>query len=233
MTNITNNLKNTVIQTLFTKPFYTEDELKKVIDPYISKTEATIASFITEVNDLLNHLGYELRSIVSDYTDVKYYGICQNLEDSSASESLGLKAEQVQLYYKFIEAVINAAQNLNSTVTVGEVLDLAPENMAQSAAQSTINKFCELGYCEIIGDKVRIGPRGLLEFRPTFVQMEGKDEGEDDIHSCMVCLDFILAGVKCSQCNCFLHKRCLESLNQEKWVCPYCKTTEPYIEFGM
>lgn len=233
MTNITNNIKNTIIQTLFTKPYFTEDELKKVVDPYISQNDTPLSSFVTEVNDHLNHLGFELRIIISDYTDVKYYGICQLLEDSSASESLGLKAEQVQLYYKFIEAVINSLQQLQSSITIGEFIDLAPEGMAQSVAQATINRFCQLGYCEMRGDKVRIGPRGLLEFRPMFVQLENKDDGESDVHSCMLCLDFILAGIKCSQCNCFMHKRCCESLGNEKWVCPYCKTTEPYVEFGM
>lgn len=232
MTNITNNIRNTVIQTLFTKPYYTEDELQKIAEPYIKK-DITLPSFITEVNGHLHHLGFELRNITSDYTDVKYYGICQTLEDSSASESLGLKAEQVQLYFKFIEAVINALQQLKSTITFGEFLDLAPEGMAQVAAQNTIDKFCQLGYCEKRGDKIRIGPRGLLEFRPTFVQLENKEDNESDIHSCMVCLDFILAGVKCSKCNCFLHRRCCQSLSTEKWICPVCQTTEPYVEFGM
>ncbi|OHS97089.1 hypothetical protein TRFO_09649 [Tritrichomonas foetus] len=227
MSNKSINIRNTIIQTLFTKPYFTKEELQNIL----RRHEIPFDSFIKDTTELLHHLGFELRSIISDYTDATYYGICQTLEDSSASESLGLKAEQVQLYFRFIDSIINSARDLHSSVTIGEVLDLAPPEMAQSFAQETINKFCQIGCCEKRGDRIRIGPRGILEFKTTFSQLAAKDDA--DIHSCTICLDFMLAGIKCAQCNCFIHKRCVQSLNQDRWECPVCKNTDPYVEFGM
>lgn len=235
MTNPINNIKHTVIQSLFSKPYFTKEELQAIADPYISKDNISLDSFRQEVTDLLHPLGFEMRTVTSDYTDVDYYGICQEIEDSNASDCLGLKAEQVQLYYRIVDAVINAMRELTSSVSLGEILDMAPDGMTQVAAQETIEKFCQLGYCEKRGDKVRIGPRGLLEFRPTFVQMENKegDESDEGLRTCSICLDFILAGIKCSKCNCYIHNRCYKSFNQESWTCPMCQCTDPYIEFGM
>ena len=224
MTNKTLNIKNSLIQTLFTRPFFTKDEITNLISPF----EYTISGFTQEINDQLHTLGFELRQITSDYDNTVYFGICQTCEDASASEALGLKAEQVQLYYKFIEATINSLRENRNALTIGELLDVAPPGMSQAHAQETVRKLCKIGYIIKDGDKLKVGPRGILEFRPTFSQLAGKD----DLQKCNMCVDFIICGIRCPNCNSFFHKRCCDSLSQGSWKCPSCKSTEPYVEFG-
>lgn len=209
-----------------TKPYLTHAMFASMIRPL----GVEIDHFIQDANENLRPVGFEIRHVVSDYTDEEYYGICQLYEDSNASECLGLKAEVVQLFYRFLDTLIAGTSEQQSTVSIGEMLDKA-ENMSQSQAQESFIKLRDYGYVEINGDKIRAGPRTLLEFRPRFNQLA--TNGSSDIQTCSICLDYLLSGIKCSRCNCYMHRRCESQISagNGKFKCPQCKCEDPYIEF--
>jgi hypothetical protein len=216
------NLHHSLLQLLFSRPFLTRDELA-LLRPY----QLDVQPFVQGSNRLLLPLGLELRMAISDHTDVEYYGICPIFEDATASECLGLKAEIVQLFFKFLDLLINLDDRTTSAIPIGVLLDSA-EGMQASDAQAGIHKLRDLGYFEIREEKIRIGPRGLLEFRPTFTNL---GTGENAcLQQCPVCLDFVLAGLRCPQCECYCHRRCAESINGR---CPVCACQQPFVEFGM
>lgn len=224
------NLRQTIIQTIMTKPFLTAQQLDQIIAPLNTERD----QFIITTNQALEPLGLTLRSVTSDYDSAVYYGICQIYEDINGKESLGIKAEIVQLYYKFLELLINGQNENDEAITVGRLLDLAPDNISQSVAQEGLNQLKSFGYLDIVHDSVRIGPRGLLEFRPKFSQ-KTVDAVDGGIRSCCICYDFILAGLKCSRCSCCIHKHCMESYARGRAdpPCPQCQCTEAFHPFGM
>ena len=226
------NLRQTIIQTIMSKPYLTMKQLNKIIEPL--HTEAT--EFIAQTNKSLSSLGLELRRIISDYNDVEYCGICEIYEDINGKESLGIKPEIVQLFYKFLDLVINSPKEGESEITVGSLLDLAVDGLTQTAAQEGLTQLKDFGYIEIINDKVRIGPRGILEFRPKFSQKTADGE-ESGLRTCQICLDFILAGKKCPRCTCCMHKRCYQRYIGDKdpstCKCPACQCSEGFQDFGM
>ena len=217
------NIEHTVLQTLLSRPFFTDAEYKALL----KRHDLDPQHFHEDANMSLASIGLELRVVTSDYTNNVYFGVCQIYEDSNASECLGLKADVVQLFFKFLDLVINGEEKGASMVAVGALLDRA-EGMPASQAQEAIHKLANLGYIEICGDRLRIGPRGLLEFRPTFTRLDVN--GESVLQHCAICLDVALAGVKCPQCETYVHKRCAGAIEGR---CPVCKCTEPFIEFGM
>jgi hypothetical protein len=212
-----------LLQLILSRPFLTKDELVALLRPY----ELDMQSFVQNSNALLLQLGLELRMTISDYTDVEYYGICPVFEDATASECLGLRADVVQVFFKFLDILVNLDGRTSSSVPIEALLDRV-EGMQASDAEAGIQKLRDLGYLEIRDEKIRIGPRGLLEFRPTFTNL---GTGENAcLHQCPVCLDFVLAGLRCPQCECYCHRRCAESINGR---CPICTCHEPFVEFGM
>ena len=224
------NLKQTIIQTIMSKPYLTAEQLDHIINPlHTNRTQ-----FIQETNQTLAPLGLVLRAVISDYDDVEYYGICEVYEDINGKESLGIRAEIVQLFYRYLDMIINAPSDAEIDTSIGKILDLAPDGISSLAAQDGLKILQSYGYVEIINDKVRIGPRGLLEFRPKFSQKTSDGE-ESGLKTCQICLDFILAGKKCPRCTCCMHRRCYDryAANRESVQCPACQCKEPYIEFGM
>ncbi|KAH0793198.1 non-structural maintenance of chromosomes element 1 [Histomonas meleagridis] len=214
------------MQSLLTKPYFTRKQLEDMVSPF----NIELQHFVSDSNELFHEIGLELRFIQSDFDNCEYYGICQTLEDTNASESLGLKAEVVQFFFRFIDAVISQARENNScSLTKEQISSIAPPELPQGAIKDMISELSKRGYIEKIHDNFRIGPRGLLEFRPTFTQMASNEE----IQTCSICLDFVLSGIKCSRCNTYMHKRCQQSLGQEKWVCPTCNSDEQPVEFGI
>ena len=225
------NLKQTILQIIMSKSYLTANQLDQIIQPLnISRPE-----FIQQAKETLQPLGLTLNSIISDYDDVEYYGICEIYEDINAKESLGIRAEIVQLFYKYLDMLINSPPDQEVDTSVGRILDLAPEGLSSVAAQDGLRILQEYGYVETVNNKVRIGPRGLLEFKPKFTQktIEGEETG---LKTCQICLDFILAGKKCPRCTCCMHKRCYEqysSANPNSVQCPACQCREGFVDFGL
>lgn len=217
------NVRHTLIQTVMSKPYLTKKELENMLKPH----DIELDDFVKETNDALVPLGLELRMVISDFDDKNYYGICQEFEDSNASECLGLKAEVVQLFYKFIDMIINNEERSVSTIPVGTLID-SVDGMKNSDAQDAIKKLARMGYFELKDDMVRIGPRGILEFRPTFTKMGDSEDGL--LQQCRICLDVALAGKKCSKCECYVHRRCASMIGGK---CPICQCTDPFVDFGM
>jgi hypothetical protein len=216
------NVAHSLLQLLLSRPFILKEEFSALLEPF----HLEVRQFILDSQPLLQPLGLELRQAISDYTDAEYYGICPIHEDPNASECLGLKADVVQLFFKFIDCIINGDDKAVSTVPVGVLLDKV-EGLSNSQAQEGIEKLRDLGFLEIRGDNIRIGPRGLLEFRPTFTSLGANESGA--LQQCPICLDFVLAGLKCPQCECYCHRRCTQSLTG---VCPICRCTDQFVEFG-
>lgn len=213
-----------------TKPYLTGPQLEQIIAPL----NTTKDQFISQTNKTLDPIGLILRACTSDYDDQEYFGICQIYEDPNGKEGLGIRAEIVQLYYKFLELLINGQNNDDAPITVGKLLDIAPDNITQSVAQDGLNQLKSLGYIDIVNDNVRMGPRGLLEFLPKFSQKSLESE-ESNSRKCQICFDIFLAGFKCSRCSCIIHKRCFErySRDRENPPCPQCGCTEPFIPYGI
>ena len=225
------NIKQSVLQTIMTKQFYTRDELAD----YLNKYDIDFNAFILESNEKLASLGYEIRKVISDYNGIEYYGFCPTFEDSFASEGLIFKADVVQLFYRFLNMVIEATLNHESSILIGQILDSTPPDHTQIQTQEGLKQLQEYGYVEFRGDRVRLGPRGLLEFRPTFSKIESKDDSQE-IQSCTICLDFLLAGMKCSKCSTFMHRHCYNhyiSNRDGPVICPVCKNPGDFVEFGM
>lgn len=224
------NLKQTIIQIIMSKPYLSAAQLDQIIEPlHISRQE-----FVRQTNESLQPLGLILRNIISDYDDVEYYGVCEIYEDINGKESLGIRAEIVQLFYKYLDMLINSPPNTEVDTSVGKILDLAPEGLTSVAAQDGLRILQDYGYVETINNKVRIGPRGILEFRPKF--QKTTDSEETNLKQCQICLDFILAGKKCPQCTCCMHKRCYEqysAANPNSIQCPVCQCKDPFVDFGL
>jgi hypothetical protein len=216
------NVCHSLLQLLLSRPFIVKEEFAALLEPF----QLDVRQFVQDSQPLLQPLGLELRHAISDYTDAEYYGICPIHEDAAASECLGLKADVVQLFFRFIDCVINGEDKAASTVPVGVLLDRA-DGLSNAQAQEGIEKLQDLGFLEIRGSRVRIGPRGLLEFRPTFSSMGAGESGA--LQQCPICLDFVLAGMKCPQCECYCHRRCAQSITG---VCPICRCPDPFVEFG-
>lgn len=212
------------------KPYLTMNQIKKIIEPL----HVDVADFITQTNKSLSPLGLDLRRIISDYNDVEYCGICELYEDINGKESLGIKPEIVQLFYKFLDLVINTSNEGESEITVGSLLDLADSGISQTAAQDGLKQLQDFGYIEIINSKVRVGPRGILEFRHKFSSACDEETG---IRKCQICCDFMLAGMKCPRCTFCMHKRCYNNCIRNKdpssFKCPQCECSEQFQEFGM
>ena len=219
------NVKHTLIQTLMSRACMTKGDYENLLKPH----NLDAGEFFKEVNRLLSPLGLELRSITSDYDDQAYYGVCQQYEDSNASEGLGLKADVVQLFYKFLDLIVNKEEKGVSTIDIGSLLDQA-DGMLASQAQEAIQRLAKMSYIDITGDRIRLGPRGILEFRPTFWQMDRNETGL--LHHCAICLDIALAGLKCPRCETYVHRRCI-SAESVQGKCPHCQCPEPFVEFGM
>lgn len=223
MSSAERNIKNTLLQTIMTKPYLTKEALESLLRPHNIEAE----QFVEEANDRLAPLGMELRMVISDFDDKTYYGICQIFEDSNASDCLGLKAEVVQIFYKFIDMIINNEEKGVASVSVGALIDKA-EKMKNSDAQEAIHKLARMGYFEVRDGSVKLGPRGILEFRPTFTKMGTSEDGI--LQQCAICLDVALAGKKCPQCECYVHRRCSSMLGGK---CPICQCPDPFVDFGM
>lgn len=223
MSKAVQNVEHTLLQTLLSRPFFTEVQYKSLLKEH----DIDPRDFLEDANLKLNPIGLELRSVASDYTDDVYYGVCQVYEDSNASEGLGLKADVVQLFYKFLDLLINNDERNTSAVPIGALLDRV-EGMPASQAQDAIHKLAKLGYFEITGERIIIGPRGLLEFRPTFTKLDAN--GESVLQHCAICLDVALAGLKCPHCETYVHKRCAGAIGG---VCPVCKSTDQFVKFGL
>lgn len=212
-----------------TLPYITSIDLEDIISP----KRIELKDFVKEINNTISPLGLELRSIVSDYNNIEYYGICQIFEDPNCKESLGIKPEVIKIYYRFLDAVVEGSKEGQSRIPYGTVVDMAPEGFSQMNAQDGISQLRDLGYIDIIEDKISIGPRGLLEFRPKFSQKATEDD-ESALPQCMICLEFILAGKKCQKCKGYMHSKCLDlySMSREDFHCPQCQCSDPFEDFG-
>ena len=224
------NLKQSILQTIMAKQFYTKEELIE----YLNKFDLDLNTFVLESNQTLALLGFEIRKVISDYNGVEYYGFCPTFEDSFASEGLNLKADVVQIFYRFLNMVVEATSNHESSILIGQILDSTPSDHTQIQTQEGLKQLQEYGYIEFRGDRVRLGPRGLLEFRPTFSKISSKEDQE--VQSCTICLDFILAGMRCPKCLTFMHRHCYQQYISNKdgpVLCPVCKNSGDFVEFGM
>jgi hypothetical protein len=217
------NVCHSLLQVVLSKPYLSRDDLTALLQPF----GLDLTEFVQDSNALLLPLGMEIRQVVSDYTLLEYYGVCNIYEDLAASECLGLKAEVVQVFYKFIDCILSLEEKGNWTIPTGVLFDKMA-GMPASQVQEAIGQLADLGYLDVHRERLRIGPRGLLEFRPTLTSMGGNENAY--LQQCPICLDFVLAGLKCARCECYCHRRCAQSLQSK---CPICRCQEPFVEFGL
>ena len=220
------NIHQTILQTLFTRPYINRRELEGMLVPF----NIDFQKFVSKSNEMLSSIGFELRNIKSDFDDNEYFGICLTQEDSNASEGIGIKASVVHFFFKFIDLYIeNLKENNTSTVDKAYIIQNMEESIMHNDFNDMLTQLDNLGYLHVKGNRIRIGQRGLLEFRPFFMKLASNDQ----LQTCSICLDFLLQGYKCSKCNTYFHKRCKESLEQNSNVCPVCGTTDKPVEYGV
>lgn len=99
--------------------------------------------------------------------------------------------------------------------------------------QEGVKMLEEGGYLEVREGRVRLGGRGLLEFRGQLGRL-AETGGGDSVKKCAICLEPVLAGKRCPQCSCFIHSHCYAELGAGGGgaVCPQCRGDEGFGDFG-
>jgi hypothetical protein len=215
------NIRQTCLQTILTKRFLTGPEFSAVVQQFGLEPE----EFKRTSNEMLEPIGLEIRDISSDYDEKRYLGVCQRGEDSNAKEGLSIPEPAIPVFFKFIDSVINKEDHQEQAISIGRFLDLC-DDQPNLKVQEHIALLKDLGYIEVHDQRLRVGPRGLLEFRPVFSEYSGRL-----LEQCPICLDFVLAGMKCPECKFYCHKRCMSGILNKK--CPQCAREVDFVEFGM
>ena len=220
--------KISIIQFLMTKTFIKKSEFADLVLKY----DLNLLDIVKDINKNLSKIGLELRSVYSDYQEEEYFGICQLYEDPNSKDGIGIKPEVIQYFYKILEISISKIREKEIILTYGEALDLVPESISMASAQEILALLQNLGYIEIEKEKIFLGPRALLEFRPKLSIKNKENEDEIYLPHCLICLDFLLAGFKCQNCNNYIHKRCLKLISNKNSKCPHCESDLQFEEFG-
>jgi hypothetical protein len=220
-----NNIFHTCLQTMLVKRYMTDKEFDALVQQFGLET----GNFRGGANEHLDPIGLVIRDVFSDYDNQMFLGICQRDEDSNAKEGLSIPEAAIPVFFKFLDTVISKDDRSEPAISIGDFLDRCEDipNSTGVKVQEHLAVLMGLGYIEIIDDRLRVGPRGLLEFKPVFSEFGSKDV----MPECPICMDYVIAGLKCQYCEGYYHRRCISDIPNKE--CPHCRREGEFSEFGM
>lgn len=179
--------------------------------------DVSLMRFIADVNGVIMPFNMRIKHVVDEDNGQHSYALV-NLRDDELSKSATMFSGNEATYYKRLvhQIVESDTGSISSTEALNIAGDLDSCRLSADAAESSIERWLELGCLKQDGGRLSLSPLGLAEME-TYL----KQEFGNELRSCHMCRQICIKGQTCANqnCNVKLHHHCAD-----KVFCPEAST---------
>ncbi|KAG2176675.1 hypothetical protein INT44_007339 [Umbelopsis vinacea] len=202
---------------------------EKICD-MLNVEKADFGDLVAVINKEISDVDLALRRTVDEYDSSAIIALVNTRGDEVAQLATTYSANEIGFFKRVLELIVTAddeAFSLSSMAAIREGPKLKPA-LSQRETEELLNK--------LVADKWLMRRRDgyyVLHMR-SIIELQNylKETFENEIHECLMCMEIVTVGERCSQgrCEVRLHSHCAagyfpEQDNGSEIKCPTCGTT--------
>ncbi|CAH1760440.1 11488_t:CDS:2 [Entrophospora sp. SA101] len=216
------------VQSAISRCFFSEVEgieiYRKVCEITKDNRQESFQNFITTVNQKLNTIDLEFRKSSDEEDGHIVWALVNTKGDEVAKLATEYTASEISYLKHLIELIVTAddeTYSVSSIIALKESSKLKTQ-MTKVATEALLQKFVnDKWLIQSREGKYSLSQRTILE-----LQSYLKEEFDENIFECVVCLEIVTKGQRCElqDCKARLHNHCADRyFSQNEKICPICK----------
>ncbi|KAJ7905428.1 Nse1 non-SMC component of SMC5-6 complex-domain-containing protein [Mycena olivaceomarginata] len=222
-------LSGKMAQTLWAKSKDAVMAADNTLDIPHSGTREDWDEFVVKVNQALDPLDLEFRTLQEETSGREMYAIVNRKGDEIAQMATDYTPGEIAFFKAMVEQIMLAPRDsfsISSLAALREVSALKPKsNMSKTQAEIVLASFVAKGWLlKSKRGRYSLSTRALLELQPYL-----KSTYPDEIIECLICLGMMTKGVSCPTANCQvrMHYHCFAKYAARNRKCPTCDSDWP------
>lgn len=221
------------MQAMLSHRILEESRAEEIYDNVCVKTNVDkndFSDFIAVINKEINDVDFALRRSVDQYNSVAIIALVNTKSDEAAKLATTYTPNELAYFKRILELIItadNEAYSISSIAAIREGPRLKSP-ISQRESEWLLAKLVKDQWLKRRTDGYYVlHMRSIIELQDYM-----KETFEDDVHECLMCMEIVTIGERCSQerCSVRLHLHCAagyfpEDENGAAIKCPTCSTS--------